>query len=74
MASTTERFQATQLAALVIRLTDANDHLLLMYYQNGLHFYRRQNGTYTLLASSAPFTTNRGGEYHRLEDVPWTRN
>ena len=45
---------ADRLAGLAFRLTDANNHLLLLFYENALHFYRRQDGTYSLLASSGP--------------------
>ena len=56
-----------QLAALAFRLTDANNHLLLMFYQNALHFYRRQAGTYALLASSTPLAPVASGSTQRLE-------
>jgi hypothetical protein len=56
-----------RLAALAFRVTDANNHLLLMYYQNALRFYRRQAGTYTLLASSAPLASPLAGYAQRME-------
>ena len=40
------------LAGLVFRFSDVNNHLLLLFYQNGLHVYRRQSGNYILLGSS----------------------
>jgi hypothetical protein len=56
-----------QLAAIAFRLTDANNHLLLMFYSNALHFYRKQAGIYTLLASSAPLAPIASGSTQRLE-------
>jgi hypothetical protein len=58
---------AQQLAALAFRFSDQNDHLLLVFYQNALHFYRRQNGLYTLLASSAPLPPVTTGSMSRIE-------
>ena len=55
------------LAALVFRLTDANNHLLLMFYENALHLYRRRGGGYSLLASSAAFPEPTPGTIQRLE-------
>ncbi|HEY1306713.1 MAG TPA: M4 family metallopeptidase [Vicinamibacterales bacterium] len=56
-----------QLAALAFRLFDANNHFLLMYFQNALHFYRKQNGVYTLLASSVPLPPVAAGSTQRME-------
>src|SRR6185436_990422 len=62
------RAGATQpVAAIVFRLTDANNHLLLMFNQNALHFYRRQAVTYTLLGSSGPLSPLVNGNTRRLE-------
>src|SRR5206468_2051776 len=55
-----------QLGALVFRLTDANNHLLLMAYGNALQVYRKQNGAYTLVASQ-PIAAVAAGSTHRLE-------
>jgi uncharacterized protein DUF4038/collagenase-like protein with putative collagen-binding domain len=55
-----------QLGALVFRLTDANNHLLLVAYGDALNFFRRQNGVYTLLASQ-PVAAIAAGSTHRLE-------
>ena len=57
---------AQRLAGLVFRFTDVNNHVLLLFYENGLHFYRRQDGVYTLLGSSqmGPIAS---GSTHRLE-------
>jgi hypothetical protein len=57
------------LGALVFRYTDELNHLLLMHYQNALHFYRRLLGDYTLLASSPPLTPIAAGSTHRLEVI-----
>jgi Zn-dependent metalloprotease len=56
-----------RLAGLAFRLTDANNHLLLLFFDNALHFYRRQNGTYSLLASSGPLAPIAGGTTQRME-------
>src|SRR5262249_6766503 len=56
-----------QLAGLAFRLTDANNHLLLMFHSNALYFYRKQGGIYTLLASSAPLAPIANGSIQRLE-------
>jgi hypothetical protein len=56
-----------QMAALVFRYFDQNNHMLLLFYQNALHFYRRQSGTYTLLASSAPLPPVAPGSVRRME-------
>jgi bacillolysin len=58
---------AQRLAGLAFRLTDVNNHLLLLFYENGLHFYRRQNGTFVLLASSASVAPVASGSTHRIE-------
>ena len=58
---------ADPLAGLAFRLTDANNHLLLLFFENALHFYRRQNGTYSLLASSGPLAPIAGGSTQRME-------
>jgi RHS repeat-associated protein len=54
------------LAALVFRLTDANNHLLLLANDGLLQFYRKQGGTYLLLAR-ALIPTPAAGSTHRLE-------
>ena len=41
-----------QLAGLVVRFVDENNHYLLMFYQNTLQLYRKQGGTYTQIATS----------------------
>jgi hypothetical protein len=56
-----------QLAALVLRYTDENNHILLMFYQNALHFYRRAAGAYTLMASSPPLAPIATGSTQRIE-------
>ena len=54
-------------AGLVVRMTDANNYLLLQFYQNTLRFYRRQAGAYTLLGSSAALGPVASGSTQRLE-------
>jgi len=56
-----------RLAGLAFRLTDVNNHLVLLFYNNALHFFRKQSGAYTLLASSAPFSPPAGGSTQRIE-------
>src|SRR6185295_17232715 len=50
----------------IARLTDTNNHFVLLTYSNTLQLYRRQGGTYTLLASS-PLPALVPGSTHRLE-------
>jgi hypothetical protein len=38
-----------------------------LFYENALHFYRRQNGTYSVLASSVPLAPIAGGSTQRME-------
>jgi len=54
------------LGALAFRLTDANNFFLLETYTGSLQLYRRQAGTFTLLAS-APIGQPVAGSTHRLE-------
>ena len=56
-----------QMASLVFRFIDANNHVLLMFYDSALHLYARQNGVFTLLASSVPLFPVASGSTHRLE-------
>ena len=58
---------AQRFASLVFRFADVNNHLLLLYYDSALHFYRRQGGNYVLLASSRPLAPIAGGSTHRIE-------
>jgi hypothetical protein len=55
------------MGALVFRLTDANNFLLLETYLNGLHLYRRQAGAWVFLASQPLPATLIPGTTHRLE-------
>jgi hypothetical protein len=54
------------MGALAFRLTDGNNHLVLLTYLNQLQLYRRQAGNYTLLASQ-PLAALAAGSTHRLE-------
>jgi len=54
------------MGALVFRLVDANNFLLLETYAGQLQLYRRQSGNWTLLAT-APLATLMPGSTHRLE-------
>jgi hypothetical protein len=56
-----------QLAGLVVRFVDENNHYLLMFYQNTLQFYRRSLGAYKLLATSPPLAPIAAGSTQRLE-------
>ena len=58
---------AQQLAGLAFRFTDVNNHLLLLFYDNALHFYRRQNGAFVLLVSSPGLAPVAAGSTQRLE-------
>src|SRR5204862_4895110 len=55
-----------QLGGLAFRLTDTNKHLVLLADGSALQLYRKQNGTYTLLASQ-PIPAVAVGSTHRLE-------
>ena len=55
-----------RLAGLVFRFRDVNNHLLLLFYENALQFYRRQNGAYTLLLSTSMGPV-ASGSTHRME-------
>jgi hypothetical protein len=54
------------MGALAFRLTDVNNHLLLLTWENRLQLYRRQAGFYTLLANQ-PLASVSAGSTHRLE-------
>jgi hypothetical protein len=54
------------MGALVVRATDANNHLVLLTYLGELQLYRRQAGQYTLLATH-PLPPLTAGEVHRME-------
>ena len=56
-----------RLAGLAFRFADVNNHLLLLFYENALHFYRRQNGGFVLLASSPALAPVAGGSTQRIE-------
>jgi hypothetical protein len=56
-----------RVASLVFRLTDVNNHLLLMLHRSALYFLRREGGDYTLLASSEPLAPMDGGSVQRME-------
>ena len=56
-----------RLAGLAFRLMDVDNHLLLLFYENALHFYRRQSGAYVWLASSGALAPVAGGSTHRME-------
>src|SRR5206468_10415100 len=53
--------------ALVFRLTDANNFLVMDTYLNGLHLYRRQAGTWVFVASEPLPVPLQPGTMHRLE-------
>jgi glucose/arabinose dehydrogenase len=55
------------MGALVFRLTDANNFLLLETYLNALHVYRRQAGMWVFLASAPLPAMLTPGATHRLE-------
>ena len=56
-----------RLAGLAFRFADVNNHLLLLFYENALHFYRRQNGGFELLASSPALAPVAAGSTQRIE-------
>jgi hypothetical protein len=55
------------MGAIVFRMIDANNHLLLTTYANELQVYRRQAGTYVLLDARALPAGLVPGTTHHLE-------
>src|SRR5947208_15943417 len=55
------------MGAVIGRLTDTNNHFILVTLNNTLQLYRRQSGAYALLASQPLPSALVAGSTHRLE-------
>jgi hypothetical protein len=56
-----------RMGALVVRLTDANNFIVLETYLNTLYFYKAEGGAWTVLASQPLPAALAAGSTHRLE-------